>query len=200
MVQGKQKFDEHEVLGGLCMTLQTLETERFHLRPLAESDEALYVSIYTDGALMRYVGDPMTAADAQRAFRAFLRSNQHGDLRRSCCWVVEHGRERQETVGLLALTPHAAAAEIGVMILGVWQSRKVAQEAIGFLSGYLFDHGVWSRTFSRHLRANEAGAGVMRRLGFREMEDVPGGANFRGWEMARDEWRQHNIQATGVDK
>jgi RimJ/RimL family protein N-acetyltransferase len=174
------------------MSLPTLETRRFHLRPLAEQDEALYVSIYTNEALMRFVGEPMAHEDAVRAFNAFLHSNQRGDLRRACCWVIGHGAGAQETVGLLALIPHPDAAEIGVMVVEAWQGRKVAQEVIGFLSGHVFQYGGWLRTFSRHVRENEAGAGVMRRLGFREMELVPGGARFRGWEMARDEWKERH--------
>src|SRR5689334_10346935 len=124
------------------MMLPTLETERFRLRPLAAQDEALYIAIYTDQTLMRYVGDPMPISDARRACHAFLRSNQHGDLRRACCWVIEHAVEDAETVGLLALTPHPDAAEIGVMILMPWQSRKVAQETIGFLSGHVFEQAI----------------------------------------------------------
>ena len=176
------------------MTLPILETGRFHLRPLLEKDQALYVSIYTNEALMRFVGEPMTPGDAVRAFSAFLRSNRHGDLRRACCWVIEHDGPAREAVGLLALIPHSNAAEIGVMVLQAWQGRKVAQDVIGFLSGHVFQDESWTRTFSRHLRENEAGAGVMRRLGFREMEDVPGGARFRGWEIAREEWEgRHSV-------
>jgi RimJ/RimL family protein N-acetyltransferase len=170
--------------------LPTLTTPRFRLRPLSLRDEAFYVSVYTDGALMRFVGQPMTPASAADAFRAFLRTNEHGNLHRACCWMIEVPGDETAMVGLLALIPHARAAEIGVMVSEAWQGRKVAQETIGFLSGYLFRHSDWARTFSRHIRANEAGAGVMRRLGFDEMRDVPGGVAFRGWEMTRDAWRE----------
>lgn len=180
------------------MTLPTLATERFRLRPLAAQDEALYVAIYTDDALMRHVGEPMTASDARRAFDAFLRSNAHADLRRACCWVIECGGNDSEVVGLLALSPHSGAAEIGVMVLAPWQGRKVAQETIAFLSGHLFEEGAWPRTFSRHARDNDAGAGVMRRLGFHAMAEVPGGSAFRGWEMTRDEWMRRFAAQAGA--
>lgn len=178
--------------------LPTLLTSRFQLRPLAGLDESLYVSIYSDGALMRFVGEPMTPLGAAEAFKAFLQSNRRADLQRACCWVIEEREGDASTVGLLALIPHVAAAEIGVMVLGGWQGRKVAQETIGFLSGYLFQHTEWTRTFSRHVRANEAGAGVMRRLGFHEMEDVPGGEAFRGWEMTRGEWLDRGCATSQV--
>lgn len=175
------------------MTLPTLHTSRFRLRPLAGSDEPLYVAIYTDAALMRFVGEPLTREQAAKAFASFLHSNKAGDLARPCCWVIERtsgqGLE-EEVVGLLALIPHAGRAEIGVMVRAAWQGSKVAQETIGFLAGHLFRHRVWPSAFSRHVRENEAGAGVMRRLGFREMADVPGGAGFRGWEMTRQEWSE----------
>lgn len=169
--------------------LPTLMTSRFQLRPLAHRDEDFYVSIYTDEALMRFVGQPMTPTSAADAFRAFLKSNARSDLRRACCWMIERPGD-DAAIGLLALIPHSDAAEIGVMVSEAWQGRKVAQETIGFLSGYLFRHSDWARTFSRHIRANEAGAGVMRRLGFDEMQDVPGGIAFRGWEMTREAWRE----------
>lgn len=177
------------------MTLPVLETERFVLRPLLQADEALYVSIYTDAALMRFVGEPMTPDDAARAFEAFLRSNQKADLRRACCWVIEHGAAARGEVGLLALIPHEDRAEIGVMVVADWQGSKVAQETIGFLSGHLFRHGIWPAAFSRHVRENEAGAGVMRRLGFREMDHVPGGTGFRGWELTCGEWMERTAAA-----
>ena len=135
---------------GVGQALPVLTTSRFRLRPLERRDQAFYASVYTDEALMRFVGEPMTQA----------------------------------------------AAEIGVMVIDAWQGRKVAQETIGFLSGYLFDHSGWRRTFSRHVRANDAGAGVMRRLGFREMQEVPGGSAFRGWEMTCEAWRVRE-DATG---
>lgn len=181
---------------GVGKALPVLMTSRFRLRPLERRDQAFYASIYTDEALMRFVGEPMTQAAAEDAFRAFLQSNRRGDLHRACCWVVEDGAAGPTPIGLLALIPHAAAAEIGVMVVDAWQGRKVAQETIGFLSGYLFDHSGWTRTFSRHVRANDAGAGVMRRLGFREMQEVPGGSAFRGWEMTCEAWRVRE-DATG---
>lgn len=168
--------------------LPTLTTPRFRLRPLTGIDESFYVSIYSNPQLMRFVGEPMTHRAATAAFRAFLKSNERGNLHQACCWVVEDHQDTAERAGLLALLPHTAAAEIGVMVTACWQGRKVAQETIGFLSSYLFLHTSWPRTFSRHIRANEAGAGVMRRLGFHEMEDVPGGDAFRGWEITRSEW------------
>jgi len=168
--------------------LPTLTTSRFRLRPLSQRDEDFYVSIYTDEALMRFVGQPMTPASASDAFQVFLRSNERGNLRSACCWIIEV--PGAETVGLLALIPHADAAEIGVMVSDAWQGRKVAQETIGFFTGYLFRHSECTRTFSRHTRTNEAGAGVMRRLGFTEMQEVPGGNAFRGWEMTREAWRE----------
>lgn len=173
--------------------LPTLTTSRFRLRPLSLRDEDFYVSIYTDEALMRFVGQPMTPASAADAFRVFLRSNERANLRRACCWMIEV--PDTATVGLLALIPHADAAEIGVMVSDAWQGRKVAQETIGFLAGYLFRHSDWMCTFCRHIRTNEAGAGVMRRLGFTEMQEVPGGAAFRGWEMTRDAWREREDTA-----
>lgn len=174
------------------MTLPTLHTHRFRLRPLAVSDEAFYVAVYTDAALMRFVGEPLTAEQAAKAFRSFLHSNKAGDLTRACCWVIESMSEdvEQSEVGLLALMPHPERAEIGVMVRAAWQGSKVAQETIGFLSDHVFSHRLWPGAFSRHVRENEAGAGVMRRLGFREMADVPGGTGFRGWEMTREEWSE----------
>ncbi|HEY1034134.1 MAG TPA: GNAT family N-acetyltransferase [Pseudoxanthomonas sp.] len=176
---------------GVGSGLPTLVTSRFQLRPLAYRDEDFYVSVYTDEALMRFVGQPMTPTSAADAFRAFLKSNARGDLRRACCWMIEQPGD-DAAIGLLALIPHSDAAEIGVMVSGAWQGRKVAQETIGFLSAFLLRHSDWTRTFSRHVRDNEAGAGVMRRLGFSEMRDVPGGIAFRGWEMTRAAWRERD--------
>lgn len=164
--------------------MQMLETRRFKLKPLDAGDEALYVGIYTDPALMRYVGEPKRLDEAKRSFGLLVESADSRQL----CWVLLEKRAIGSPVGLIALIDHGGRSEIGIMVVADWQNSKVAQEAIEYLTGHAFAQLGRERVFTRHLVENEAGAGVMRRLGFRPMKEPPGGPRFKGWMMERDEW------------
>jgi RimJ/RimL family protein N-acetyltransferase len=163
-----------------------LDSERFHYRPLGEGDRELYIRIYTDPVLMQHVGDPLTITVAENSFQKSCALNLALNSRQYC-WVMID-RESGGEVGLLALIDHNGPAEIGVMVLMPWQNRKVAQEAIRRLTEFSFRECSVSYVFTRHLIANIAGAGVMARLGFLVMSDVPGGDCFQGWGMGRDLW------------
>ena len=55
---------------------------RFDLRLLSADDEPLYRSIYSDAETMRYVGAPLSDAEAAASFRAALRGNDRRLARR----------------------------------------------------------------------------------------------------------------------
>lgn len=165
--------------------MRGLETERLHLRPMDERDEALYCRIYTDAELMKHVGEPLTSAAALAGFAKVCRFNREDEFRYRCWAIVE--RETGDIAGLAALMGNRERAEFGMMVLPDWQSRGLAQEVVPRLVDLAFEEYGVAETFTRHLVANRAGAAVMRKLGFKpapESADI----QWQGWLRSRAEW------------
>lgn len=169
-----------------------IETARFVLRPLRADDEALYVALHTDPDLMRHVGEPMTASTARDTFMRLLDMSQSGRFRHRA-WVVVEEADAVSAVALVAAIAHADDIEIGIMVTPEWQSRRVAQEVISRLTSYSFEDCGIRRVFTRHVTSNMAGAGVMKRLRFDPMPDVPGGSGYVGWVMERARWPDGSV-------
>lgn len=76
-----------------CTTLMPkimdlIETERFLLHRLEHEDEALYVSIHTDAALMQNAGGAAEEASARAAFDRLLKYAELPDLKQHA-WVIK---------------------------------------------------------------------------------------------------------------
>lgn len=160
-----------------------IETERFLLRRIEPEDEALYVVIHTDAGIMRNAGGAVEESIARAAFDRLLKYAELPDLKQHA-WVISSRVEPpSQSIGVAAMTAHGADVELGIMVLEAWQSLKVAQEVLAELTRHAFGaHGA-RRVFARHLAENLAGAGVMKRLGFELMPDVPGSEKYVGWVM-----------------
>lgn len=162
-----------------------IETQRFLLRRLQRDDQALYVSIHTDARLMRNAGGASEEAGAEAAFDRLLKYGELPDLKQHA-WVIKIRDDPPgQSIGVAAMAAHGADVEMGIMVLETWQGLKVAQEVLSELTRHAFDvHGA-NRVFTRHLAHNLAGAGVMKRIGFEPMPDVPNSDEYVGWMMRR---------------
>lgn len=119
--------------------MNVFDSQRLHFRPLGDSDEALYRHLYSDPALMRHIGPPMSVEAARRSFhKALALAGQPTPSMR--LWVItEHGAA--VGLGLLARVRHGDttdAAEMGIMLTAAGQGRGLAVEALGALTDRLF--------------------------------------------------------------
>ncbi len=167
--------------------MRTFDTERLHLRPMDEGDEAFYCRLYTDADLMRHIAAPMSSERAHRSFRAVLK--QQGRSR--MIWIItEHGGEA--ACGILGVFPDDDAAEVGVMLVPQAQARGFAAEVIASIAGTLFRTGRVLRLWTRHATQNAPAGALMRNLGFepcahdRLPPDMPAGE--MRWELRREAW------------
>lgn len=164
-----------------------IETERFLLRRIEPEDEALYVAIHTDAGIMRNAGGAVEESIARAAFDRLLKYAELPDLKQHA-WVISSRVEPpNQSIGVAAMTAHGADVELGIMVLEAWQSLKVAQEVLAELTRHAFGAHDAQRVFARHLADNLAGAGVMKRLSFELMPDVPGSDKYVGWVMRRQD-------------
>ncbi len=176
----------------------TFETQRLHMRPLGEGDEALYCHLYTDAAVMRHVGAPLSVEAAQRSFRVACRLATRKGVAAQRWVVTEHGSAA--AIGLLALIGDEAAAdqaEIGLMLRADRQRRGLAVAAIGAMADWVFNPAAADGPdlrllWTRHAPDNVAAMRLMLRMEFlRQDPHSPDPAEVR-WQMTRDRWQARN--------
>jgi len=167
--------------------MRTFDTQRLHLRPMDDGDEALYCRLYTDPVLMRHIAAPMSAERAHRSFHTVLK--QQGGSR--MIWIItEHGGEA--ACGILGVFPDNDAAEVGVMLVPQAQARGFAAEVIASIAGTLFRTSRVVRLWTRHATPNAPAGALMRNLGFEPCarDRLPPGmpAGEMRWELRREAW------------
>ncbi|GAB3383617.1 GNAT family N-acetyltransferase [Lysobacter fragariae] len=169
--------------------MRTLESSRLLLRPLDETDEALYGAIYTDADLMRHVGPPLDIGSLQRSFAAACRGMSQVPVR-ALFWVMRE-RATDADIGLVALMWREAgkAAEIGAMVLAKAHRLGYAQEAMSTVIDHAFNHLEVSSLWGHHPSANTASIGLMDGLGFVRTPATHPNLDYR-WELPRSRWAE----------
>jgi len=169
------------------MTLPSLGTDRFNLRPLATDDAALYIALYTDPAVMLHVVEPL---DSEAASQAFIKVESLNRCESASyrTWVVVEKATGQE-IGLLALVAREGMYEIGALIWPAWHNGGVATEIIRRLMDFAFAEGGCQTVFTRHRVENGGAEGLMRKLDFQR---IPSEGHLDGgvrWERTRARWQ-----------
>lgn len=144
-----------------------IETERLILRGWRDSDVAPFHAMGNDPDVMRYLGPPMTLADAQSAAD---RQNDFIASHGYCFWAIERKADAQ-FLGFCGIkpgpegTPIAGEVEIGWRLRrdawGKGYAREAAEAAIAW---------VWANTGATDIAAmtvlaNANSWGLMERLG-----------------------------------
>ncbi|TVP14233.1 GNAT family N-acetyltransferase [Shewanella sp. KCT] len=112
-------------------------SQRLTMRPIDESDKALYRRLYCDERVMRHICQPFTHAEADKAFetsiKATLKALQHPDTPPSyMLWVIVE-KASGHTTGVIGLNwdqTQRELAEIGIMMLPKAQGKLLADEAV----------------------------------------------------------------------
>ena len=174
-------------------------TPRLRMRPPEAGDEALFLRLYTDPALMRHVGAPLSPEAVGRGFRTACR--QAGDVCASARrWIITE-RASGTDIGVLGLHRHDGAdptAELGVMLLAQWQGRGLGAEALAGLVDVAFDALRLSSVCTRHAAGNDAVERMMLKLGFRRgdsAQDIAAGQCR--WRMDHAAWDARGDGADG---
>jgi ribosomal-protein-alanine N-acetyltransferase len=156
-------------------------TGRLAVRALASADETLYCGIYTDARLMRHVGRPLAARQAQISFHAAVAAAGRQPLRH-----VYFGLRCGTTgsaVGVCALRDiglRAGQAEIGLMLRREAHASGLASEALDAVARWGFSELGLETIYGCADPANLAASRLARRAGFLLVEDGAGGAAASG--------------------
>lgn len=166
--------------------IATLHGPRLELRPLADTDEALYVRLYTDPMAMQHIGTAQDADTATRGFRSALRFNAAIPPVR-LFWVIDDRAARQ-ALGLIGLSlDEPGGGEVGVLLPAEHQGRGVATEAIAALADHAFAVMRLQRLHTRHRNGHALAAGLMATLGFEQVAPAAASGRWR-WQLTPDRW------------
>ncbi|MFD0726395.1 GNAT family N-acetyltransferase [Lysobacter brunescens] len=147
------------------------ETPRVKARLLCEDDLDLYLALYTDPEVMRYVGPVMGREEAEAQFRKALALNLEdaGRIRYWAAYTVESAGVSPLGIMSAALSwPGRSQVEIGIMLLRHRQRGGLGRLLLTPLIDAIFDEagfGVDVVT-ARHLSQNAAARELFSCLGF----------------------------------
>lgn len=168
----------------------SFETSRVKARLLCEDDLDLYLALYTDPEVMRYIGPVMGREAAEAQFRKAVGHNANASPR-ARYWLVTC-RATDSSLGMAALVRDVIVQsryEMGLMLLPEYQNTGVGFPVLSrIVDGALT--GEWGlgaeEITTRHLEEHAGGRGIMKSLGFDIWDiDVVG---FQGWRMEAEKW------------
>jgi RimJ/RimL family protein N-acetyltransferase len=148
--------------------IPTLETGRLRLRPLRATDIDDYAALYSDRAVLRYLGGGPEPWDRGRAWRHLAFVMGHWQLRGAGMWAVEH----KERGAFLGMTGFAApdgwpGFELAWTLAPRWWGNGYATEAAGEALAHAFSTLRMERVISLIHPENRASIRVAERIGER---------------------------------
>ncbi|WDE13861.1 GNAT family N-acetyltransferase [Thalassomonas haliotis] len=142
-------------------------SERLFFRPLTAQDKTLYLSLYCNEQVMRYIAPPFSPEQIQQLFSFTLNnSNSLGDKRLTWAVIDDQTGEKR---GIVAFTwdlalPHAAS--IGIMLCPDSQGKGYGLEAQAALTQYGFSCLCLNRIHAQFATTNQASENIYHKLGF----------------------------------
>jgi len=148
--------------------MHSFTTERLLIRPLAEQDKILYLSLYTDAKVMRNIGEPLTAEAAEKAFVSTLKAMSKSQPKILTWAIVD--KTTNEAIGLQALNladkSNPQSAEIGIMLSQKFNGKLLPEEAMGALMEYAFTQLHIDCIHAFYSKKNLATKRFVNKLGF----------------------------------
>ena len=153
----------------------SLDTQRFHLRPLQLQDaEAMFAYTSVPESFRFLARNPHISADEDRAF---IRDVQEG-YRRHCefIWGICPRNVNSFPIGtcrLFELSPDEGHCEVSYLIHPDFKRRGVASEAVERLVRYAFEELGFQTVFARCAAENIASERVMQKCGMTLEKTLP---------------------------
>jgi RimJ/RimL family protein N-acetyltransferase len=156
--------------------MQSFTTERLLIRPLVEQDNAMYVGLYTDANIMKYIGEPLSGEAAEKAFARTIKAMQKPKPK-TMTWAIVTLADKKN-IGIQALswqrptfnhkqiTPNNNQADIGIMLTSASQGQRIPAESLNMLIAYAFNELGLDMITAYHSKINLKSQRVFDKLGF----------------------------------
>ena len=182
------------------MTLPTLETDRFILRPLALSDIGLMIEMDTDLEVMKHLGGPMTEEAVRARLPNYLHRDEaklHGiwcildrDTGEAHGWVLVKPKPIGEPNGRLFTEVPASGVEIGYRLKKASWGKGIATEAARPFLELQFETVGLDRLMACTDFGNDGSQNVLKKLGMRYIGEHPAyGMDLPTFELTAADWR-----------
>ena len=169
--------------------MKSFTSKNLHMRPLAEKDQAMFCSLYTDAKTMRFIEPAYSQERAKKTFHNIVNRNSntasgfntwaiiktHADLDSiNETSGVKDKRSQQldaPAIGLIMLYKKAGkyelkVTEVGIMLLRKATGKLLAEEALGAALSYGFSQLQRPHINARYDKRNLATKRITRKVGF----------------------------------
>jgi len=117
----------------------TLETENLTLRQISNDDWVLFNSLQQNSDVMKYVSDPRSENEIFERFTSALPNWEVESSKYLCLCIIEN--DTNEKVGIIGFSPEWTPykeAEVGFMILPMFQGKGYAKESLTSVIDFVF--------------------------------------------------------------
>ncbi len=145
----------------------SLRTPRLMLDSLSEQDWPLFLRLYQDPEVQRYISDPMDITDIRRRFELRLMRWEKTASHWLCLVIRE--KESGEAIGLtgfLAEWSPLQQAEVGYAMLPSYQGNGFAQESLLAVLAFGFRQCQFHKMKATVTVGNQASRRLLERCGF----------------------------------
>lgn len=165
------------------LRIDVLETPRMILRPYRIDDAERLTELLQDPEIHRWTSSipfPYTLEDAREFLLICEKEDASGG---SFVWAMteREGNTVIGAIGLHAVNPELARADLGYWIGATYRGVGFATEAARRVISWCFEVGEFHRIQATYLPGNLASAGVMRNIGMQE-EGLLRGYGFKNGE------------------
>lgn len=156
-----------------------LPGQTLRLRPLHNSDESLFIRLYSDASALRHIEPMQSFSRNQQRFQYCLQAANK--VQASHRFFAAELTASGETIGILSIIDSAYAAapvELGIMLLAEFRGKTLADQALALLCRYAMQQLHSPAVLVRFHPSNKGARTLNIRLGFQqapvEMQDQSG--------------------------
>lgn|GEM_PF-4561305 len=143
---------------------------RLRLRPLAAADQALFRDLYSDAAVMHFIGRPLTASAANASFRATLQATRKAGGPSFFVIVEKAGGRPVGLCSIRSVEPQGRSAEMGIMLARDVRGQRYGHEALSALLAAAWRTLPIDTVWVQYRRANSGAARLFDALGFSKID------------------------------
>ncbi len=145
----------------------SLRTPRLRLDSLVEQDWPLFLQLYQDPDVQRYIADKMDVVEIRRCFETRLMPWVKTSTHWLCLTIRE--RESGQSIGLTGFLPEwlpLQQAEVGYAMLPSFQGKGFGKESLMAVLGFGFQQCQFHKMKATVTVGNDASRHLLERCGF----------------------------------
>ncbi len=165
----------------------SLKTPRLTLDSLSEQDWPLFLRLYQDPEVQRFIADPMDLAEIRTRFESRVMPWEKTASHWLCLVIRE--RESGQSVGLTGFLPEWSPlqqAEVGYAMLPSFQGQGFAKESLMAVLAFGFQQCLFHKMKATVTVGNDASRRLLERCGF-QLEGTLRDNYFLGGQWC-DDW------------